>query len=840
MAEERIRTATRRRTVWILGPILLVIGVGALIPAGIRAAAHSGLAAVGFADSRGGVISLGLHGVRIADIEIGEKGRMTVAVTLSPARLIHGRLDTITISNTVLHGVVALSGQLDIDGFAMPPAQKSPAKTISLPARRVDITGVALELGTPLGKSTVTGNGMITGTDNGLRLTGTIGLAGTGATGGAPVVFSLTAAGWSAILSPVRIAFPGKSDDVNVVDGHLALAGTDAGITGDAELSGENLRIGAIPVRKLSLNLKAGADGLVGGFQLVPKTGGAGIDASLKTDAAGMTATLRAGFDEIGGFSKLLGGTVSGPLQANLTVHNGPAGAKRPVTFDLAYDGIVPGGVLLRGARLKATGAFDPVENALTLTSCGAFSADGVTLGEIGLAKLSGCLGPTADGALFDQDPLGKIALAGVLNNLTAMIPSSSGALAEATIRSLRMAVETTDGQLTGFTVGLDGGAINLPSLGTGLHDLSAKAGGDAGGALSGTIGGNLGPSSPNALSLPIAGTLGGNIGGPTLTMTAGSLFKASLTGKTARLDMPATQLGEGSADLLKLVPGLATSVSKLSGTLALTLAADWSGAAPTSHGTIVLKDIGATTPNFTLEGLDTTIALTGLGPLSTADGQIVTMKRLLVGVPLTDGRITVGLDRHHKLNITDAHWSLAGGTVGTYDQQLDLYGPDQNLAVVVKGVALAELLTLANVNGLSAEGTVEGAIPLRRAKDIIRIEHGVLQTSTAGVLRYDPADTPSFLRGQPGEGTAILRDALKDFRYQQLSLTIDGDLGGEEQIKLKLNGANPTLYGGLPVALNVNLSGALDSIARSSVEAYTNPAKTVRRKLDKKQGEKQ
>jgi hypothetical protein len=34
-------------------------------------------------------------------------------------------------------------------------------------------------------------------------------------------------------------------------------------------------------------------------------------------------------------------------------------------------------------------------------------------------------------------------------------------------------------------------------------------------------------------------------------------------------------------------------------------------------------------------------------------------------------------------------------------------------------------------------------------------------------------------------------------------------------------------------------LSGALDSIARSSVEAYTHPAETARRKLQKKTGEK-
>jgi hypothetical protein len=841
MDDERIRPVTRRRTILILVPMLLIAGIGALVPAAIRAAAHGGLAALGFSDSRGGSVSLGLHHVRIADIEIGEKGRTTVAVAFSPSRLIHGQLDSIDVSNTVLHAVVALNGALEFDGFTMPATQPKPAKAISLPADRVDITGAALELETPFGTSTVTSNGLVTGIDDGLHLTGAVNLSGAAITGSAPADFTLTSAGWSLSLNPIHIAFAGKTDTANAIDGHLTLASaSDTGLTGDADLTGENLTIQATPIGKLSLNFTAAPGSLSGGFQLSPKSGGTGIEAGVRSDATGVAATLKAGFSEVGVFSKAIGSTVQGPVQANITLHVDPAAAKMPVTLDLTYDGVMPGGVLLRNAKLKESGAFDAAENAVTLTSCGGFSADGLTLSGVTLAKLSGCLGPAPDGALFDQDPLGKIAFTGIVSNLAATVQSASGTLAQATIQSLRMAAHTTDGRLTGFTAGMDNGAISLPALGTGLNTLSVKAESAADGAVSGTVSGNFGPSAPKSPALPIAGTLGGSVAsGPTLTATAGSMIKASLAGKTAKLDMPATELGEGGADLLRLVPGLATSASKLSGKMALSLTADWSGAATTSRGSITLKDVGATTPNFTLEGVDTAVSLTSLSPFSTADSQVLTMKRLLVGVPLTDGKVTFGLDQHGKLNIADAHWSIAGGTLGTYDQQLDLYGPNQNLGLVVKGVELAQLLTLVNVNGLSAEGTVEGAIPIRRTKDIIRIEHGVLQTSAAGVLRYDPADTPSFLQGQPGEGTAILRDALKDFRYQQLSLTIDGNLGGEEQIKLKLNGANPTLYGGLPVALNVNLSGALDSIARSSVEAYTNPTKAVHRKLEQKPGDK-
>jgi hypothetical protein len=841
MAEIRFGRVARRRALLISAPILLIVGISILAPAAIRAAVHSGLAALGFNNARGGTVSLSLRHVRIASIELGERSRATVAATFSAGSLLRRRLETIDVSDTELHGTVALNGALELDGFTAPASAQAPAGRIDLPADRVNLAGIVLELETPAGKTQVTAEGAMLGTDGGLHLTGAIGIAGDIFTGNAPADFNLTPAGWSLSLNPIHIVFSGAAEGANPIEGHLTLASrSPTGLTGDAELKGEKLAIQAMPILLLSLALKADAGGLSGRFQLAPQQGGSGIDASLKSDDAGVTALLNMDFNEIRVFSKVIGREVQGPVRAKLTMHADPPQTKRPVTLDLTYDGIAPGGVALHNARLKASGLFDSSQNAVMLTSCGPFSLDSATLSGLVLTKLSGCLGPAPDGATFEQDPQGRIGLAGTIGNLTATVPSADEILAEARIPTLEVTMTAAEGRPISFAASLDGGAIEVPSLGAGLRSLGIKTSLVDDGTLSGTVSGSFGPAGPKSPALPVTGTIGGKLGtGLTLAATAGSLVKLSLTGQSAKLDMPATELGEAGADLLRLAPGLTTTASKLSGTLAVSLSADWSGPALRSSGNLTLKDTGATTPNFTVEGLDGAITLTSLSPLSTAESQVLTMRRLVAGLPLTDGRITFDLNRHNRLNIADAHWTLAGGRVGTYGQQLDLYGPDQNLGLVVKGVDLAELLKLANVNGLSAEGTVEGAIPLRRIKDIIRIEHGVLQTRAPGVIRYDPAETPSFLQGRPGEGTAILRDALKDFHYQQLSLTIDGLLGGEEQIKLKLNGANPALYGGVPVALNVNLSGALDSIARSSVEAYTNPTKTVHRKLQTKPEEK-
>ena len=397
---------------------------------------------------------------------------------------------------------------------------------------------------------------------------------------------------------------------------------------------------------------------------------------------------------------------------------------------------------------------------------------------------------------------------------------------------------------MTGFDVRADSGTTALPVLGAEVKSLTAHAASAADGSVSGALTAIFAAGGAKSPALPISGTIGGTLtGGVKLALALGAadhlpIIKAAIGSQGASLDMAPTTLGEGGADLIALMPGLATKVSKLAGTMSANASADWSGSAFASHGNIVLKDVGAVTPNFTVEGLDGALTFNSLAPLTTATEQTLTTKRLLVGIPLTDGDIRFSLSKRF-LAIAEAQWAVAGGTIGTYDQQLDLYGPDQNLGVVVKGVDVAQLLALVDVKGLSAKGTLDGAIPLRHISDTILVQHGYVQTRAAGSISYDPADTPAFLQGQPGEGTTILRDALKDFRYQQLGITIDGTLGGEEKIKMSLTGANPKVYGGSAIALNLNLSGALDSIARSSVEAYTHPTETVRRKLQKKTGDK-
>ena len=406
MSHESPTPMRRRLFAFGIAAVLLVAAIVLAAPFAIRGIAHNALAGVGFNDARGGAVSLGPRHLRISQIAIGRRGTMTVAVTFSPAGLMHGRLDTITVSDTALHAVVGLGGSVSLDGFVLPSTKPGPAEPMRLPARRASLERLSLELETPAGPATLIANGAINGIENGLRLTGSVDLTKGDVTGAVPVDFTLSPGGWSLVAAPIRVVFPGKT--ATIAEGHMSIGKTgDAAIAGAGQIDGRDLVVGTIPIRKLGLNFSIGAEGQSGHLELAPADGSTGVVGDFNNAASILTANLKAKFADIQGIAKASGaGAISGPLQAGITLHV-DAGSPRRFTLAANYDGALPAGVMLRTAKMEATGAFDPAANTVSLSSCGGFSADTIMLASVSLSKLSGCVGPMDGPAVIQSERIG-------------------------------------------------------------------------------------------------------------------------------------------------------------------------------------------------------------------------------------------------------------------------------------------------------------------------------------------------------------------------------------------------------------------------------------------------
>jgi hypothetical protein len=282
--------------------------------------------------------------------------------------------------------------------------------------------------------------------------------------------------------------------------------------------------------------------------------------------------------------------------------------------------------------------------------------------------------------------------------------------------------------------------------------------------------------------------------------------------------------LKEGGPKLAQLSPRYGGLLKAATGRLSGKARLDWDGKGFRSSGSLLLEEVAATMGPVAVAGVNGAIRLSSLAPPVIPDGQVLAVKLLDVGLPLTDGMVTFGYGRNGRLGVAGAEWRWAGGLLRAAPFSINPEAPQGTIELEAQGIDLGELLALVAVDGLAAKGRLSGRIPVRLAPDRVVLDGGVLEAVEPGTLRYDPAEPPSFLQGQEGSPTALLMGALTDFRYSELRATLDGEAGGELRVGLGILGSNPAFYDGYPVKLNLTVSGALDRILRQSLDAYRIP----------------
>lgn len=226
------------------------------------------------------------------------------------------------------------------------------------------------------------------------------------------------------------------------------------------------------------------------------------------------------------------------------------------------------------------------------------------------------------------------------------------------------------------------------------------------------------------------------------------------------------------------------------------------------SSGEVSLAGIGFDAYSASFAGLTGTVRLASLAPLRTRGPQALSVGLVQAGIPLKDGRVAFEIGRSALPRLIEAKWPFADGQLTLTSAQ----GADNEFDLVVENADVASLLTLADVPGLSGTGTISGKVPVVLENGNPMIRHGALEAAKGGVIAYKSASADA---AAGNEQTKLLTDALKDFHYTELSGTLDGNANGELQFHLRLRGANPAVYSGYPIILNVNLQGSLADLLR-------------------------
>lgn len=189
------------------------------------------------------------------------------------------------------------------------------------------------------------------------------------------------------------------------------------------------------------------------------------------------------------------------------------------------------------------------------------------------------------------------------------------------------------------------------------------------------------------------------------------------------------------------------------------------------------------------------------------------------------------------KLAIADLRFSTDYGRVGPVDGtiELDRLLPPRTAepqSLSIQGIGLRNLVKRLEIEALGAEGTIDGDIRFSFTEEgRLFIDEGRLVARGPGVLRYRPDQPPAALAGQ-GQGVELLLTALADFRFEALSAMVRGYLDDDLTVDLELRGANPDLYEGHPIELNVNLEAPIVPLVGAGRDALQLP-EAIRRAIE-------
>lgn len=259
--------------------------------------------------------------------------------------------------------------------------------------------------------------------------------------------------------------------------------------------------------------------------------------------------------------------------------------------------------------------------------------------------------------------------------------------------------------------------------------------------------------------------------------------------------------------------PPMLQPLSLSAGQLDARFALDWcvggqrKAAAIDAHGTLELRDATVMWDKARVDALQTTLRVDSLQvprgrlQITAARGELAT------GTALSDLKLDLAL-KEKQLDIRSLDLALLGGRIFSEPTSLPWPLTEQTLPLEIRHLDLARLLAMLKVQGLSGSGQLDGRLPLTWQRGSVEIDNGLLESTLAGTLKYDPT---TALPDNPG------LQALRDFRYDQLRTHLWYAADGSYRTQIRLEGHNPDFYSGYPIRFSLGVNGQLPGVFRAA-----------------------
>lgn len=182
--------------------------------------------------------------------------------------------------------------------------------------------------------------------------------------------------------------------------------------------------------------------------------------------------------------------------------------------------------------------------------------------------------------------------------------------------------------------------------------------------------------------------------------------------------------------------------------------------------------------------------------------------------------------------HLDQAQTTVFGGSVKVQPVFLDPRKSTLGIELEVEEIFLDQILLMVDQEGLQGSGRLSGNIPLRFSDAAMALDEGRLKNTTKGHISFDPGGEAS------PQLDNIAMQALRDFRYDLLDARLDYQKNGDYRIGARLEGRNPDLYDGFPIAFNINLTGTLPGLLRASLITGDFHSEILRKLQNEQQGQ--
>ncbi len=394
----------------------------------------------------------------------------------------------------------------------------------------------------------------------------------------------------------------------------------------------------------------------------------------------------------------------------------------------------------------------------------------------------------------------------------------------------------TSAGSLTGTAVLADGwritGAVNGAVVRTGQVNLAGiKAKLDMGGK-SGALSGSLddveiaiSDPQPKTKQLFEPETFSGSVKlasdvanfSGTFTLPKSGVQVASVSGRH-NLKSGAGSLAFAPTPLLFKERGFQPSAlsrlligpANVTGRVDISGGASWTAKYFTTNALVSLKKVGfvlASAGEFA--GVSGEVEVSDLLNMKTPPHQTITIDKVTLGLPIENGVIHFQLAGSDAIRIEGAEWPFAGGFIRIQPATFSFSAPSNRIVAEAVDWDLGSVIDMVKPPDLTVSGKVNGMVPVMFSTGSASIDHAVLKsTEDGGVIQY--TGSTGDAAGQANSNAKLLFDALKDFRYKEFELDINGDIAGTLTLKAGLRGLNPQVLKGTPFKTNISIEGPL------------------------------